>query len=577
MSPLRYDITLERDVPMRMRDDVVLYSDIYRPRGDGPFPVILMRLPYDKTAAETSPYAHPSWYARHGYIVVIQDCRGRWKSEGEWYPFFNEGPDGYDTVQQMAQLPGSNGKVGMYGASYPGATQLFAATEQAPGLTCICPAIPPTDFYQACFYEGGALHLALAANWSMFVATDSARRVGRADIHQQLGNAGRNSHDWYWHLPLNEFPPLLDSDLAPFWFDWLQHSRDDEYWQTINLMRRLDKVQVPALHIGGWYDIFVDTTLKSYAKIASEGDGEAARNGQRLIVGPWYHHPWSPQVGEVNFGPSASSQIVDDTQVRFYDQHLKGVDDGIGQEPPVMLFVMGENRWRDEQEWPLKRAVATPYYFHSAGNANSMFGDGTLAPVPPQEEPYDVYVYDPRSPSISRGGHSCCFESLVPQGAYDQRPVEVWKDTLCYTSEPLDAPLEVTGHVTVALWAATSAVDTDWVAKLVDVYPDGRAINLTEGILRARFRGGFAQEQLLERDEIYQYEINLRATSNVFLPGHRIRVDVSSSSFPHWDRNPNSGQPMGTATVLDVQTATQTVFHDRARPSHIVLPVVPRR
>jgi len=262
--------------------------------------------------------------------------------------------------------------------------------------------------------------------------------------------------------------------------------------------------------------------------------------------------------------------------LRLYNWLLRGDDDGISGEPPVKIFVMGENAWRNESEWPLKRAQDTPYYLHSGGTAGTLYGDGTLSTQAPGEEPYDNYIYDPRAPSVSRGGHSCCREHLVPQGGYDQRLVERTKDTLCYTSEPLQAPLEVTGPVRVTLWAATTAVDTDWVVKLVDVHPDGRAINITEGIIRAQFRNGLESPALLEREQIYQYHVNLRATSNLFKAGHRIRVDVSSSSFPHWDRNPNTGAPLGTVGLGDVQTASQTVFHDAARPSHIVLPVVPR-
>ncbi len=573
---MQYDVTLERGVGARMRDGTTLYSDIYRPKGDGPFPVVLMRLPYDKTNAESYTYAHPSWYARQGFVVVIQDCRGRWRSEGEWTPFMNEALDGYDTVQWVSQLPGTNGKVGMFGASYPGATQMLAAVEAPSGLTCICPAITASNYYEGWTYEGGALHLAFTENWSMGLAADTARRAGAPDIERMLNKSARDSHDWYWYLPLKQFQPHREGGMAPYFFDWITHSSYDDYWKACAPERRHDKVRVPALHIGGWYDIFLDGTLANYEGISANGDGELARNGQRMLIAPWYHHPWGPQVGEINFGPSAASRIVDETQIRFYNWHMKGQDDGISQEPPVKLFVMGENVWRDEAAWPLKRAVTTPYYLHSAGFANSLSGDGTLSPIPPTEEPPDTYVYDPRGPSASLGGHSCCVEAFTPQGAYDQRPTETWKDTLCYTSEPMTAPLEVTGRVSVTLWAATSAVDTDWVARLVDVYPDGRAINLTEGIIRARFRNGTETPELLERDSIHRYTINLRGTSNVFLPGHRIRVDVVSASFPHWDRNPNTGHPLGTDTISDVETATQTVFHDGGRPSHITLPVIPR-
>ncbi len=576
MAERRYEVTLERNVATPMRDGTVLRADVYRPKADGPFPIILMRLPYDKTGAITGDYAHPSWYARQGYVVVVQDCRGRWASEGEWNPFFNEGRDGYDTIEWAASLPGTVPKVGMYGASYVGLTQIRAAVEAPPHLTCVCPAVTASNYFEGWTYEGGALHLAFTENWSMFLATDTARRAGKPEIERMLNKAsGTDSWGWYQYLPLKDFQPHREGGMAPYFFDWVEHSTFDDYWKETAPELRYGNVQAQGLHIAGWYDIFLDGSLKNFAGFGSQGQG-AARGGQRLMVGPWYHYPWTPQVGEINFGPSAVGSRVDQTQVRYYNWLLRGEDDGISAEPPVTLFVMGENVWRSENEWPLKRAVNTPYYFHSDGYANSMYGDGTLSTTPPTEESHDVYVYEPRGPTPARGGHSCCIEWIVPQGPFDQRPVEMWREVLCYTSEELTAPLEVTGPVKVKLWAATSAVDTDWVAKLVDVFPDGRAINLTEGIIRARFREGLETPKLLERDQIAEYEINLRATSNVFLPGHRIRVDVASAAFPHWDRNPNTGQKLGEATISDVESAMQTVFHDGGRPSHIILPVVPR-
>lgn len=542
MRVLKHEVTLERNVPSRMRDGVTLYADIYRPTSGGPFPVVLMRLPYDKTSAMTSAdYAHPSWYARQGFIVVVQDTRGRWRAEGAWSPFFNEASDGYDTVQWAAELSGSNGRVGMYGASYVGATQHLAAVEAPPNLGCICPAVTSSSYYEGWTYEGGAFHLAFVENWSMLLAADTARRAGRPDLEQKLAGDTAHSMDWYGHLPLRTFPPHRDTNLAPYFFDWLKHPTYDDYWKAVSPEQRWSQIRVPALHIGGWYDIFLDGTLKNFAGIATHSQGDAARRGQRLLIGPWWHTPWTPHIGEVNFGPRAASQIVDETQVRFYNWLLRDEDDGISTEPPVKIFVMGENVWRDEHAWPLERAVQTPYYFHSNGLANSLTGDGTLSPEKPGEEPYDTYVYDPRAPSMSRGGHSCCFAELTPQGPYDQRPVEAWKDVLCFTSAPLAAMLEVTGPISVTLWAATSALDTDWVARLVDVASDGRAINLTEGILRARYRDGLEVPKLLERDTVYEFHLNLRSTSNVFLPGHRVRIDVQSSSFPPLGPQPQHG------------------------------------
>jgi putative CocE/NonD family hydrolase len=560
-----------------MRDGTLLYADIYRPVGVEPLPVLLQRLPYGKTSAHSIHYAHPSWYARHGYVVIVQDTRGRWSSEGEWYPFFNEAPDGIDTIEWARSLPGTTGQVAMYGASYGGATQLLAAATAPRALRAICPAFASSDFYQGWTFEGGALHLAFVVAWALNLAGDTARRRRDEDLLRRITDAYsiRGIFAQQAYLPLKEQPFFRASGVLPYYFDWLDHPTYDDYWKQIAIAPQHAQFITAGLHIGGWYDIFLEGTLANYCGIQKDASSWARAN-QRLIIGPWMHLPWGPIVGEVDFGNQAASRIIDDTQVRLFDWWLKGIDEGISSDLPVKIFVMGENRWRDEASWPLERVVDTRYFFHSEGFANSFLGDGMLSPVSPIQETPDTFVYDPASPSPSRGGHSCCRENLAPQGCYDQRPIERFKDVLCYTSEPLSAPLEVTGPILVILWAATTGVDTDWVAKLVDVHPDGRAMNLTEGILRASFRSSMESPTLLERGQVYEYSINLRATSNVFLTGHRIRVDISSSSFPHWDRNPNTGASLGTASLLQLEIATQTVLHDTIHPSHIVLPVVPR-
>jgi hypothetical protein len=575
MTPQRYSVVLERNLPARMRDGVVLRADVWRPKARGPFPVLLMRTPYENNPGGLKHYAHPSWYASHGYVVVSQDCRGRSRSGGEFTPFVNEVADGADTLEWVATLPGTTGKVGMYGASYPGSTQLQAAIGNPTGVTCICPAITNDGFFDGWIYEGGALHLAFASYWSMLLASDTARRRGRLDVMQAIERAKAEPGRWYTYMPLREFPPLRNSGATPYFFDWLSHPTHDEYWKATSIAALHHRIRVPGLHIGSWYDIFLGGTLRNYAGINTLG-GAGARGHQRVLIAPWAHQPISRLAGDVDFGESAVSRVVDDLQLRFFDWLLRGEDDGISSEKPVRVFVMGENAWRDEAEWPLARAVYKHFYFHSDGRAQTFSGDGTLSTMPPAAERYDTYVYDPRSPSASRGGHSCCWEKYTPMGPFDQRPAERWTDTLCYTSEPLTDAVEVTGPVSVTLWATTDAVDTDWVARLIDVHPDGTAINLTEGIIRASFRDGLEERRLLERDRVYKYRIDLRSTSNVFGPGHRIRVDVASSSFPHWDRNPNTGQPPFEATLADLQIATQTVFHDRARPSHITLPLIPR-
>ena len=572
---MQYAVTVERDVVIPMRDGVRLYADVFRPSGDGPFPVLLLRTPYEKEYALSYSYAHPSWYAEHGYVVVVQDTRGRYRSEGEWEPFRNEPFDGCDTTSWASALPGTTGDVGMYGASYPGAVQIQAAIEKAQGLACICPAITSSGPYSDWTYENGALHLAFTTWWALSLSIDTARRRQDFDLQERLAAAASEPSAFFAQLPLRAMP-LLPEVGARFHADWLAHDTFDEYWRALDFRDRYGDVNVPALHIGAWYDIFLNGTLRNFAGINSTG-GPEARGRQRLLIGPWYHYPWSRYTGQLDFGADAASSVIDREQLSLFNWVLRGDDDGIGSRPPVRIFVMGQNRWRDEEAWPLKRAVETPCYFHSSGRAAGLEGDGTLSFDPPGDEFHDTYFFNPADPSPSLGGHSCCEEVVTPMGPYDQRPVERRMDVLCYTSEPLTEALEVTGHMRVTIWAATNAVDTDWVARLVDVHPDGRAMNLTEGIMRASYRNGSMRRELLERDAVTRYEIDLRATSNVFLPGHRLRVDIASASFPLWDRNPNTGLRAVDARLHELAPATQAVFHDSARPSHISLPIIPLR
>lgn len=571
-----YNVVLQKDLPARMRDGTTLYADVYRPYTTEQLPVILMRLPYDKITAEAGAYAHPAWYASQGYVVVVQDCRGRWRSDGEFYALANEAKDGYDTVEWAAGLPWSNGKVGMYGFSYPGATQLLASVERPPHLTCICPAMTGSDYYHGWAYRGGAFSLAFNLSWALGLAAATATKRGLVETDRMLRNALLNVNLWYSYMPLKDLPPLKTDDIAPYYFHWIEHSTYDDYWKSISIERRHDQIEVPALHVAGWYDIFLDGNIKNFLGIREKGATPQARSGQKLLIGPWYHGPWSRMLNSFDFGPEAANR-VNEYQVRWFDHWLKGIDNGIMSEPPVRIFVMGDNVWRSENEWPLARTQFTPFYLHSRGRANSMDGDGYLnASAPDGSEPPDVYLYNPRGPVFSYGGRSCCNHLITPMGPADQREAETGGSVLCYTSDPLERDMEVTGPVSGRLWAVTDALDTDWTMKLVDVYPDGRAINVCDGIIRARFREGFEEERLLEPGRVYQYDIDLGATSYVFKAGHRIRVDVSSSNFPHFDRNTNTGHKLGEDTLIDAIVATQTVLHDADHPSHIILPVIPR-
>jgi hypothetical protein len=580
-DPVR--LTVERDVAVRMRDGTVLHADVYRPAAPGRCPVILLRTPYNKALPRTAYLQlDPMRAASQGYALVVQDTRGRYASGGEFYCFRHEIDDGYDTVEWCAAQAWSDGNVGMYGASYMGATQWLAALARPPHLRCIVPMITASDYHEGWTYQGGAFSLGFNLSWTLAALTlanlahfdlppAEAARV-RAELIQatdaMCGPFGR--------LPLADQPVLRQAGLAPYYFDWLAHPDDDAYWRQWNIEDRHGRIDVPALNIGGWYDIFLGGTLRNYLGMRAHGPTPAAR-AQRLIVGPWLHGTLWPNVnGEVDFGVMAQGVALDldGILLRFYDHWLKGIDGGLADEPPVKLFVMGENVWRDEPAWPLARARETRYHLRGGGRANTLHGDGRLEPAAPGAEPPDHYLYDPRDPVPTRGGGLCCWPGAVPAGAYDQRPVEARPDVLVYTTPPLERPLEVTGPVVVKLWAASSAPDTDFTAKLVDVAPDGYARNLTDGIIRARYRASTRQATLLEPGRAHEYTIDLWATSNLFLAGHRIRLEISSSNFPRFDRNPNTGRPPGHDAEL--VPALQTVFHDAGRPSHVVLPVVPR-
>lgn len=569
------EILVETDIAAPMRDGTQLYADIYRPAdATEPLPAILMRTPYDKRISVSS-YAPAAWFAQHGYVVVLQDTRGRWRSEGDFYPFQYEEQDGYDSVEWVSGLPYVNGKVGMFGISYVGATQLLAAVSRPPHLRCIVPCMTGSDYYKGWTYRGGALLLAFVESWAIQLSQNVAHRKKLDHLEWTLRQDFLQTPAWNRFLPLKDFPPLKKPELTPFFFDWITHFTYDEYWKRWSIERRHHQIAVPAMHIGGWYDVFLDGTLRNFVGIREKGATPEAQQGQKLIVGPWHHTMWGRQVREVDFGPEARNWI-NQQMIRWFDYWLKGKKNGMEAEPPVTVFVMGENRWKEASDWPLPGTRFTNYYLHSRGYANSINGEGTLDTMVPTIEPPDVFPYAPTNPTPSLGGRSCCDPTLTPMGPADQRPVEQAGTVLVYTSAPLDYPLEITGPVQATLWAATDVVDTDFTVKLLDVHPDGRAINLADGILRARFRDSLEAPSLLEPHKIYQFTIDLTATSNLFLPGHAIRVEIASSNFPQYDANPNTGHPLGEDGISDMITATQVIYHDALHPSHITLPVIPR-
>ncbi len=580
--PDSVSLKVETNLPVKMRDGIVLYADVYRPDGPGPFPVVLQRTPYDKSAPGSFTSLDPLKAARNGYAVVIQDTRGRYASDGQFYCFRDEVNDGYDTVEWAAAQAWSTGKVGMYGASYVGATQWLAALSRPPHLTTIVPNVTASNYHEGWTYQGGAFELGFNVSWTLaqltlanFGAISSVKDVA-PERRQQLIEAVNGMESSFLHLPTKELPPLLDG-LADYYYDWLAHPEYDDYWKALCIEDNHSRLGVPAYNIGGWYDIFLGGTIRNFLGMRSNGGTDDARRGQKLLIGPWQHSSRGTSVvGDHYFGLAADAMAadLDGVHLRWFDYWLKGADNGILDEPPVRIFVMGDNAWRDEQEWPLARARNTDYYFHSGGKANSLHGDGELSAQPPGEEPPDVYLYNPADPTPTRGGALCCNPYFAANGAFDQQDIEARPDVLVYTTPPLEQDLEVTGPVTVSLWAATSATDTDFTAKLVDVCEDGCARNLTDGIIRARYRESTTQASMVEQGRAYLYTIDLWATSNVFQQGHRIRVEISSSNFPRFDRNTNTGNAI--AGDANFKPALQTVLHDAQHPSHITLPVVPR-
>jgi uncharacterized protein len=560
------EVTLQRNVSCRMRDGVTLYADVYRPAGEGPFPVILMRLPYDKTQAETINYSHPSWYAQRGYMVVVQDVRGSWASEGVFTPFLSEAEDGYDSIEWAARLPGANGRVGMYGFSYAGATQLMPATLRPPSLLTICPALTASQYYEGWTYNQGALALAFTMSWAVSLAEMEARRAKDDEAMTMLRAAFANSQAWNWYLPLTEFPPLTGK-YGSYFFDWLAHPTYDDYWRRWSIDEDYSRLTIPALHIAGWYDVFLTGSVKNFIGMRNESGSDVARARQKLLVGPWTHMPWAP-TGLTSDLRGCGPGIVDDMQLRWFDQFLKGEETGV-LDAPVSLFVMGAETWRDFPDWPPPGSEPVRWFFHSKGRANSRFGDGTLSLDAPGGEPSDLFTADPMAPTTSIGGHSCCFNFVAPMGPADQREAEEYNSVLVYTSEPLVEPTELIGDVTVTLYAATSARDTDWTARLCEVHPDGRSINLQEGIVRARYRESQSEPSLLEPDRIYRYDISLGPVGVRIAPGNRLRVTVSSSDFPQWDRNLNTGDHLFRQRPSAAVVATQTVLHNTEHASHL--------
>jgi putative CocE/NonD family hydrolase len=563
-------VLVELDVPAPMRDGVTLRANVYRPP-EGRWPVLLTRGPYGKDVGMGSIALDPVQAARRGYVVIVQDTRGRFASEGEWNPFENEAEDGFDSIAWAAGLPYADGQVGMFGVSYLGFTQWAAAIQQPSALKAMAPRITWSDPLNGFGFRGGALELGTQAMWGLQMGFDQLVRQHRQNpaalgaafwsLARELDLLGTQG---YASLPLNDFAPLRRQPVLPRFFEQVRQPMDRALLDPVTIAGKHQQVLVPTLNVGGWYDIFLADTIANYQAMRALG------RPTRLVLGPWTHMDARLPVGDLNFGFASQASFMnlqydmDRLQLRWFDHWLKGTDSGMLSEPPIKLFVMGANMWRDEQEWPLERAVATRYYLRA---------QGALSTDPPGSEAPDRYTYDPANPVPTHGG-ALLMAPEAPAGPRDQRAAEARPDVLVYSTPVLERDVEVTGPVTVELWACSSAPDTDFVARLVDVYPDGRSYNLTDGILRARYRRG-PDPRLLQPGVPEHFEIDLWATSNVFRAGHRLRLQITSSNFPRWDRNPNTGGAFGTDSVADLQVAEQTILHDAEHASHVLLPVVP--
>jgi len=539
------------DAAVEMRDGVRLSADVRMPDAGGPFPAIVFRTPYGNAGFSDAEKA----LIDAGYAVVRQDCRGRFDSAGVFDPFKDD-EDGHDTIAWVARQPWCDGRVGMSGGSYAGFTQYAAAWTSPPALRALTASVMGEDLFRGCVYHDGVFNLSVASVWGSNVAGRSAQT--------------NDTTDWdrlFRHLPLKTLDEAAGYSLEYF-KEWLAHPVYDSYWAGRSLERHIEGVDVPTLLMGGWYDLYGVGIMRVFSLLRSRG-GPRARANTRVVMGPWVHGINQRLVGQLDFGENAIIG-VDGMKRRWLDRWVKEEENGAEQGAPVRIFVMGDNTWRDENEWPLARTRWTDLFLTSGGRANSLYGDGALAAAPADDAGADRYVYNPDNPVPVAGG--ACLRAT--NGPTDHSPIERRDDVLVYTGPVLEQPLEVTGPVRATLYARSDAVDTDFVARLCDVWPDGRSFILCDGIARARFREGLDREVMMKPGEVYEFAIDMAVTSSVFKPGHRVRLEVTSSCFPRFDRNLNSGESLAEGTR--VLLARQEVLHSRAYPSRVTLPVIPR-
>ena len=554
-GPQYPDVQQELGIVIPMRDQIRLAADVFLPKGTGRWPTILVRTPYNRKSVGVAGYP---FYAEHGYAVVIQDVRGRNASQGVFGHVDQEGADGNDTIDWISEQPWSNGRVAMAGASYLGVVQWWAATEDNPHLVTIVPIFSGDDEYTDRFYStGGAVKLGHRLLWL------SENLTPPNEVRPVFGS-------YIAGLPLRNLDLAAAKTVIPAWRRDLSHPSFDDYWKSLSVRERLDRVNIPVLSIGGWFDNYAESDLDAFSRL----------NKRKAVIetwiGPTGHNP-AFRFPTRDFGTQAMLPVRT-MQLNWFDSWMKhsNITEHLqSQAAPLHLFVMGANVWREEHEWPLARTRFTPLYLTSDGHANTRQGDGELTwRHPGGKEPVDQFTYDPKNPVPTIGGAVCCNAKILPPGPLDQSPVEGRKDVLVYTSAALSEEMEVTGPVRVVLYIATSVNDTDFTAKLIDVQPGGQPLLVTDGIQRLRYRLSLSTPVFVKRDTAYQISVDAGVTSYVFAPGHRIRLEVSSSNFPRFDRNLNT--PALFADETKTVKAKQTIYHEKGYQSAIILPVIPK-
>ena len=568
LSKQSYPTIKFRMYQIAMPDGVKLSAAVWTPEvDDQKFPVILIATPYNKLDEDN--IAAAVFFAQRGYAFVAYDLRGRYDSEGYAYLYGEQDGKDLNAIQTwVAEQPWSTGKIGMFGGSYLGFIQWEGALHQNPHLTALIPEVSPDDHYDN-VYPSGAFQLSNSLDFLWFCCG------GRTNTPTEVMNWPK----WYTQLPIKDMDAYAGIQNAKLWHDLVSHPDRDDYWPGAGERiapgkmgpGKYNQVKVPTFNISGWFDQVSQATINNYLGMANYGPPEL-RSSHKLMMGPWTHDgQFQTHEGDLTFPNQAAPNGLE-WRVRWFDHWLKGIDNGFDKEPPVYIYVMGIDRWRNECEWPLKRTQFTKFFLHSDGQANSLYGNGRLNEAAPGKEANDEFSYDPARPVPTLGGNIASQPKYIA-GPYDQTKIEMRSDVLVYTTPPLKEDLEVTGPVILHLFASTDRTDTDFTGKIVDVHPNGYAEILLEGVIRGRYWKSFKEQNLLTPDKVYEFYVDLWSTSNVFLKGHRIRIEVSSSNFPKYDRNPNTGHKFGEDS--EILIAHQKVFHQAERASYVSLPVIP--